>query len=120
MRRFGNSLVPVGREIPREPIEGEMITSDPLREFEVAMPELERLVKCSLGRRMYIWAGWFARSINQEGAPAGTTRGLEIKGNVEVSKKVALKFLATAYPKQVRTMVYARIVFNNHCLFIGG
>jgi hypothetical protein len=117
--KTGNPLNPNGREITREPLEGAEVSSD-LREYEVTVAELERLVKRSRGRAIYLRACWFAQSKDQKGAAPDTTRGFHITGNVEVPKRVALKFLACAYYEHIRDKVWARITFNGHCLFIGG
>lgn len=114
----GNALNPKGSEIPRTV--GREYATDPLQEFEVTVPELFRLVKRSTGRTIFIRAGWFARSIDQNGVEAGKHRGWEISGNVEVTKRVALHFLENAYSERVRTAVYARVTFSTNCLFIGG
>lgn len=116
----GNTLNVIGRELPRGTWMRIVDTEDPLREFVVTVPELERLVKRSTGRTIFLRAGWFARSIEQHDAPAGKYRGYDITGNVEVPKRVALKFLKDAYSEHMRNVVFARITFSSTCLFIGG
>lgn len=119
MQGRGNALNPKGREVPRENLIG-LDSEDPLRDFEVTVPELFRLVKRSTGRTLFIRAGWFAHSIDQNGVPEGKHRGFDITGNVIVPKREALRFMESAYSERMRNTVYARITFNNRCLFIGG
>lgn len=115
----GNPLNPKGREVPYNTFlkTGQ---EDPLRQFEVTVPELERLVKRSKGRTIFIRTGWFAHSIDQNSVPSGSHRGYDITGNVEVPKRVALKFLKDAYSEHLRKVVVAKITFSSSCLFIGG
>jgi hypothetical protein len=115
----GNILKVKGRELPRESLTG-IETTDPLREFEITVPELFRLVKRSTGRTIFVRSGWFAHTIDQNGVSEGKHRGFEITGNVEVPKRVALHFMESAYSERMRTLVLAKIVFNSTCLFIGG
>lgn len=117
----GNTLNPKGRGLPRlQSYATSTEEADPLREFEVTVPELFRLVKRSTGRTIFVRAGWFAHSINQNGVEPGRARGWDISGNVEVPKRIALRFLANAYSERARAAVWARLTFSNTCLFIGG
>lgn len=116
----GNVLNPKGRELPRLPTLPGRDESDPLREFEVTVPELERLVKRSTGRSFFIRACWSATVINQNGVAPGNTRVWEISGNVNVPKREALKFLSYAYTERARNAVWARVTISNNCFFIGG
>jgi hypothetical protein len=117
----GNILNVRGRELPRTVfLKSDANDPDPLREFEVTVPELFRLVKRTTGRTLFIRAGWFAHSIDQNGVESGKARGWEISGNVEVPKRIALRFLESAYSERARTLVYARVTFSNNCFFIGG
>lgn len=115
----GNTLIPKGRELPHAALFKEP-DPDPLREFEVTVPELERLVKRSTGRVLFVRAGWAAHAIDQNGVEPGKFRCWDISGNVDVPKRTALRFIANAYTERARAAVYARITFNSHCLFIGG
>lgn len=115
---MSNHLGVNGRELPYGT--SNRTSSDPLRKFEVTVPELERLVKRSTGRTFFIRAGWFAHCISQDGVPAGNYRGYDITGHVEVPKRTALKFLKDAYSEGMRVRVYAKVVINSHCFFIGG
>jgi hypothetical protein len=122
----GNFLKVKGYELPRWEQVGYL--ADPLRNFEVAVPELFRLVKRTTGRAIFVRASWFARSINQDGAKPDQYRNYEIFGNVRVSKREALRFLEGTYNRKISlryavasyTLVYARVTFSNDCFFIGG
>lgn len=117
----GNVLNVKGRELPRMSLYATPTEeADPLREFEVTVPELFRLVKRTRGRTIFVRAGWFAHCIDQNGVESGKARGWDISGNVEVPKRIALRFIENAYSERARTLVYARVTFSNNCFFIGG
>jgi hypothetical protein len=114
----GNTLHPKGRELPRE---GVLLSEreDPLRKFEVTVPELIRLVKRSTGRTFFVRAGWDVPTIDQNGVEPGKHRVAYISGNVSVPKREALRFINSAYEFH-RDRVMAQVVFSNNCFFIGG
>jgi hypothetical protein len=116
----GNALNPKGRELPREVVLKSMREdTDPLRKFEVTVPELIRLVKRSTGRTFFVRAGWGVPTIDQNGVEPGKHRVAYISGNVSVPKREALKFINSAYEFH-RDRVMAQVVFSNNCFFIGG
>lgn len=117
---MGNKLTPKGRELPREDVLKNLRDDgDPLRKFEVTVPELIRLVKRSTGRTFFVRAGWDRPTIDQNGVDPGKQRVAYISGNVPVPKRVALKFVNDAYEFH-RDRVMAQVVFSNGCFFIGG
>jgi hypothetical protein len=114
-------LAITGRELPRMDFGLKSDVTDPLREFEVTVPELERLIRASARRQFFVRFAWFAASIDQNGHdPAAGRVGYDITGNVQVSKREALRVLAGGYTEKTRATVWAHITISKRCFFIGG
>jgi hypothetical protein len=109
----GNTLNVRGVELPRD-TEG---ASHDMRSYDVTYEEMQRLIKRTSGRTIYVRAGQFAPS--KVSSVPGQRRGYEVSGLVPVAKRVALKYLDDAYGRIMRETVNVHVTVCDNCMFIG-
>lgn len=115
-----NELKVNGIELPQLLLGIPSVDNDSrIKEYHVSHEEAVRLVKRSHGRAFYVRCNQFAPSRNQDGVPADSTRGRDVTGNVETTRRGALRFLENTYTARTREECYVRVALADNCLFIG-
>lgn len=92
---------------------------DKLQSYVVEVEELERVIRTSKGRTLFVSVRQNPRVRDQSDAATGSILTYKAYGHVTVSKRQALAFLKSAYDHKLREISLAHMSISSTYLFIG-